>query len=73
MYCHDAGADFDKANDNGYTPPSSAAYWGHTEVVKLLLQAGADPTMTTISGRTPLNVAALFGHEDIVNILNKVG
>jgi ankyrin repeat protein len=34
--------DINVANASGLTPLMTAAYWGHTDIMKLLLQKGAD-------------------------------
>ena len=50
-----------------------AAQFGHTEIVRLLLDAGEDPSsynpMGTQSHSTPLHQAALAGHYDVVTLL----
>jgi hypothetical protein len=40
-----AGAIVNKKNGDGWTPPFSAARYGHTDVMKLLLDAGAEVGM----------------------------
>eukprot|EP00945_MAST-04E_sp_MAST-4E-sp1_P002273 g2273.t1 len=47
----------------------SAARWGHTEIVKLLLERGADQKSLNKNKDTPLHAAALNGHVDVVRIL----
>ena len=49
-----AGADKDKADNNGWTPLIWAAGGGHVEIVRLLLAAGADKDKADKDGWTPL-------------------
>ena len=48
------------------TPLWCAAYKGHGDVAKLLLDAGADPDMANGSGLTPLHVATGMRTNDVV-------
>ena len=52
-----------------------AAQFGHTEIVRLLLDAGADPSRFNPAGfhphSTPLHQAALAGHFDTVKLLTE--
>ena len=41
-----------------YTPVIMAAYNGHQNCVKLLIESGADPTRSDKKGGTPLHYAA---------------
>ena len=54
-----------------------AAQFGHTEIVRLLLDAGEDPSrynpMGTHSHSTPLHQAALAGRYDVVRLLVERG
>lgn len=54
-----------------------AAQFGHTEIVRLLLDGGEDPNrynpMGTHSHSTPLHQAALAGHYDVVRLLAERG
>ncbi|KAE8752823.1 hypothetical protein FOCC_FOCC000561, partial [Frankliniella occidentalis] len=60
------GADVSAVDGAGVTPLSSAAYWGHTEVVQWLLLRGADPR----PGRVPpLHQAAAYGRLGVVKLL----
>jgi ankyrin repeat protein len=52
----EAGADVDKANNEGETPLFKAAHKGHEAVVKLLIAAKADVDKADNKGRTPLDI-----------------
>lgn len=56
----------DSVNDqqakDGYTALHMAAYWGQSEMIKLLLQKGADINAVNHAGRTPLYLAAYRDH-----------
>ena len=51
----------------------SAAYNGHTEVVKLLLKLGVDLTVHNWRGETALTVAAAEGQAEVVELLLESG
>ena len=55
------------------TPLNSAAMYGRTSVVKILLDRGADPNKTSVHGRTPLHWATQNGLEDVVQVLLDAG
>ncbi|XP_076874984.1 ankyrin repeat and SAM domain-containing protein 1A isoform X3 [Brachyhypopomus gauderio] len=57
-----------KNNDNE-TPLHCAAQYGHSEVVRLLLEELTDPTMRNNRFETPLDLAALYGRLDVVRLL----
>ncbi|XP_047650440.1 ankyrin repeat and SAM domain-containing protein 1A isoform X4 [Phacochoerus africanus] len=57
-----------KNNDNE-TALHCAAQYGHTEVVKVLLEELTDPTMRNNKFETPLDLAALYGRLDVVKML----
>uniref|UniRef100_A0A8C9VUU0 Ankyrin repeat and sterile alpha motif domain containing 1A n=1 Tax=Scleropages formosus TaxID=113540 RepID=A0A8C9VUU0_SCLFO len=57
-----------KNNDNE-TPLHCAAQYGHTEVVRLLLEELTDPTMRNSKLETPLDLAALYGRLEVVKLL----
>ena len=61
-----AGADVDRANNNGTTPLHCASRNGHDAVVAALLTAGADANAEITDGRTPLHWASLKGHGAVV-------
>ena len=49
----DAGADKDKAHNDGWTPLHRACFKGHVEVVRLLVEAGADKAVSGCRSCTP--------------------
>jgi ankyrin repeat protein len=51
------------------TPLNLAAYKGHAEVARLLLDSGADATLANDNMSTPLHSAAQSGHLDLVKLL----
>uniref|UniRef100_A0AAR2LX05 Ankyrin repeat and sterile alpha motif domain containing 1A n=1 Tax=Pygocentrus nattereri TaxID=42514 RepID=A0AAR2LX05_PYGNA len=57
-----------KNNDNE-TPLHCAAQYGHSEVVRLLLEELTDPTMRNNRFETPLDLAALYGRLEVVKLL----
>lgn len=48
---------------------SRAAFGGHLDIVKLLLQRGADGSAHTFTGMTPLYVASSQQHVEVARIL----
>lgn len=50
-----------------------AAYTGHVEDVKRLIEAGRDVNGGDDDGRTPLYLAVLGGHADVVEVLTSSG
>ncbi|XP_077405349.1 ankyrin repeat and SAM domain-containing protein 1A isoform X4 [Vanacampus margaritifer] len=57
-----------KNNDNE-TPLHCAAQYGHSPVVRLLLEELTDPTMRNNKFETPLDLAALYGRLEVVKLL----
>jgi hypothetical protein len=67
-------ADVDtQSESNGYTPLTWASSRGHTEVVRLLLEAGADVNVTANDGQTALMRAADYGHVEVLQLLLAAG
>ena len=54
----EAGADVNKAKDDGVTPLYIATCNGHEAVVRALIEAGADVNKAKDNGVTPLFIAA---------------
>ena len=57
----------------GWTPLHYAAFRGHRDVVRLLLDAGANPSKADAVGWTPLRSAAFRGHKDVVQLFLERG
>jgi ankyrin repeat protein len=66
-----AGADVNDKDEDGHIPLMSACYFGHLEIVKLLLKAGADANRWA-QGDTPLGRAAAGGHREIYELLHPI-
>ncbi|KAL5003057.1 ankyrin repeat-containing domain protein [Aspergillus recurvatus] len=67
----DAGADV-TATVGGFTAFYQALREGHTDVVRMLLEAGADPLPSTSNGGVPLLLAVQHGDEDLLRLLLEV-
>ena len=70
MWCGcEAGADKDKAGEDGSTALMWASQKGHLEVVQLLCEAGADKDNANQEGATALMFAPTHGHLDVARLL----
>uniref|UniRef100_H3D4W1 Ankyrin repeat and sterile alpha motif domain containing 1A n=1 Tax=Tetraodon nigroviridis TaxID=99883 RepID=H3D4W1_TETNG len=56
-------------NNANETPLHCAAQYGHTGVVRILLEELTDPTMRNNKFETPLDLAALYGRLEVVKLL----
>ncbi|KAK1169625.1 ankyrin repeat domain-containing protein 50 [Acipenser oxyrinchus oxyrinchus] len=61
------------ADREGWTALRSAAWGGHAEAVRILLEAGAEVDGSDSEGRTALRAAAWGGHEEILCTLLDYG
>ncbi|XP_035671865.1 ankyrin repeat and sterile alpha motif domain-containing protein 1B-like [Branchiostoma floridae] len=62
-------AKVNERNKDSETPLHFAAQYGHTAVVKVLLEHHADPTMRNKREEAPLDLACLYGRLDTVELL----
>lgn len=58
-----------RQNNDNETPLHCAAQYGHSQVVRLLLEELTDPTMRNNKFETPLDLAALYGRLEVVKLL----
>ena len=73
-YLLDAGVDSNAKKCNYWCSPLHLAVWsGHTDIVKLLLDAGAYMDIKNSCNRTPLHLATMKNHTDIVKLLIERG
>ncbi len=68
-----AGADINAQDDNGQSALIWAAYYGHKNIVKLLLKHSAHVNVQDTYGRTALIYAVARGCKDIIELLLKHG
>lgn len=64
-----AGADVNRAVEDGFTPLMTAAATGDLLLVEVLLKAGARPRKTNDEGQTAISLAKEAGHSTIVTLL----
>lgn len=68
----EGGADINVKNFiNDWTPLHFAAWEGHADVVRLLLDNNADPGVAVGVGYTPLRIAEERGHTTVARILRE--
>ncbi|MEZ0327389.1 MAG: ankyrin repeat domain-containing protein [Fimbriimonas sp.] len=68
-------ADLTQFSDDGFFPLGYAAFFGHIDAVKLLLERGAavDQVSKNPLGVTPLHAALANGHKEIARVLIRAG
>jgi ankyrin len=68
------GANVNASRPGEFTPLSRVAYYGQTELVRLMLQRGADPNRPCLGGETAL-LQAIFHppHADVARLLLEAG
>ena len=70
--CITAGAEIDaRSQSTSKTPLMTAAHFGCTDIVKLLLKSGADPHLVDEIGRTAQKIAADANETEIAELLAK--
>ncbi|KAH6694063.1 ankyrin repeat-containing domain protein [Plectosphaerella plurivora] len=63
------GQNIDLQNQHGATPLHAASYYGHSHVVRLLLENGAKVDIPVSNGMTSLSSASYKGHHEVVRQL----
>lgn len=66
---HRQSADINLKNKDNETALHSAAQYGHTAVVSLLLSQGADPFIRNIRAETALDLSAQYGRLETIELL----
>ena len=61
-------ADVDEKSERGSTPLMHASWFGHTEVIQILLEKGANVNLQNMRGNTALHFAYENGHHGIVKV-----
>jgi len=64
-----SGANIEARHHDGWTPLMVAAFYGHEQVVELLLHGKADVGAHRQDGRTSLHLATSSGQETVVQLL----
>ena len=63
----------DSQNHSGWTALMLAGYYGHIEIVQLLIENGANIEAENFDGQTALNLAELNGNIEIAQLLREKG
>jgi ankyrin repeat protein len=68
-----AGVNVNARDSSGGTPLAHAAWFGHVDTVKLLIEKGADLNAKKNDGGTPVLLATWNKHPEVAEILKKAG
>ena len=70
-FCEGPAALVDAFSDDGWTPLHLAAFFGHPDAARLLIERGAGVRARSRNGTAnePLHAAAVRGHDDVVKLL----
>ena len=63
--------EIERTNEHGFTPLMIATYYGHTHLVKYLVENGADVNAQDNRGWTSLRYAYYYNYKEIAEILLK--
>jgi len=67
----EAGNDVNESSDDGFTALIWAAAYGHSRIVRLLIQSGANRDAKTVHGDSALTFARLKGYAEIADTLER--
>ncbi len=68
----ESGADVNAVSKKGWTPLHSAAFFGRTKTVQLLLDRGAKHDVQNSDGHTPLQLAQQKKKKEVISLLSKL-
>ncbi|WP_457621183.1 ankyrin repeat domain-containing protein [Persephonella sp.] len=64
------GADINTTDDRGGTALHWAVYYGHEDIVKILLLHGANPFLEDKNGISPYRLAQIKGKSEILDLID---
>jgi ankyrin repeat protein len=71
--CDGKPIDVNAQDTEGTTILMLASYYGHEDMVRLILEHGADPNLKDSKGRTALMRAGSSNHTNVVGLLRNAG